>query len=126
MTWQAKDDFELLSRGNRPADIINGERTALSEIKETRTVESRLFGLGLKSSIEQVYTISKPEEPGDGTVPHRSGVAPAKHASVKAMLKVKAGHEPAYRESMPARRFTLRAIVQIAREVENTSLAYKK
>lgn len=39
---------------------------------------------------------------------------------------VKAGHEPAYRESMPARRFTLRAIVQIAREVENTSLAYKK
>ena len=49
-----------------------------------------------------------------------------KHASVKAMLKVKAEHEPAYRESMLARRFTLRAIVQIAREVKNTSLAYKK
>ncbi|MES2316881.1 MAG: hypothetical protein V4631_05250 [Pseudomonadota bacterium] len=126
VTWQAKDDFELLGRGKRRADIINGERTALSEIKETRTVESKLFDTGLKSSIEQVYTISKPEEPGDGTVPHRSGVAPIKHASVKSMLRVKAGHEPAYRESMPARRFTLRAIVQIAREVENTSLVYKK
>jgi hypothetical protein len=126
VTWQAKDDFELLSRGDRLADIINGKRTDLSEINETRTVESKLFKMGLKSSIEQVYTISEPEEPGDGTVPHRSGIAPMKHPSVKAMLQVKAGHEPAYRESMPARRFTLRAIVQIAREVENTSLAYKK
>lgn len=126
VTWQAKDDFEVLSRGKRHADIINGKRTEPSEIEDTRTVESRLFGLGLKSSIEQVYTLSAPEELGDGTVPHRSGVAPTKHASVKAMLKIKAGHEPAYRESMPARRFTLRAIVQIAREVENTSLAYKK
>jgi len=126
VTWQAKDDFELLSRGNRRADFVNGVRTELSEIKEFRTVESKLFGMGLKSSIEQVYTLSAPEEPGDGTVPHRSGIAPMKHTSVKAMLQVKAGHEPAYRESMPARRFTLRAIVQIAREVENTSLAYKK
>lgn len=49
-----------------------------------------------------------------------------KHASVKAMLQVKAGHEPAYRKSMSARFFALRAIVQIAREVENTPLAYKK
>ena len=126
VTWQGKDDSEVLSRGKRRADIINGKRTEPSEIKNTRTVESGLFGYGLKSSIEQVYTLSEPEELGDGTVPHRSGVAPAKHAFVKAMLKVKAGHEPAYRESMPARRFTLRAIVQIAREVENTSLAYRK
>ena len=126
MTWQAKDDFELLSRGNRRADFVNGKRTELSEIKNSRTVESKLFGMGLRSSIEQVYTLGEPDELGDGTVPHRSGVAPMKHASVKAMLQVKAGHEPAYRESMPARRFTLRAIVQIAREVETTSLAYKK
>lgn len=126
VTWHAKDDFEILSRGDRRADIINGERTELSEIEETRTVESKLFGTGLKSSIEQVWTLSEPEEPGDGTVPHRSGIAPLKHASVKSMLQVRAGHEPAYRESMPARYFTLRAIVQIAREVENTPLAYKK
>ena len=73
----------------------------------------------MKSSIEQVYTPSAPEEPGDGTVPDRSGIAPMKPASpVNATLQVKAGHEPAYRESMPARRFTLRAIVQIARDVE--------
>lgn len=126
VTWQAKDDVELLSRGDRRADIINGKRTEPSEINQIRTVESKLFGMGLKSSIEQEYTLSAPEEPGDGTVPLRSGIAPMKHPSVKAMLQVKAGHEPAYRESMPARRFTLRAIVQIAREVENTSLAYKK
>ena len=126
VTWRAKDDFEVLSRGKRRADIVNGERTELSEIEDTRTVDSKLYGTGLKSSIEQVYTLGEPEELGDGTVPHRSGIAPMKHASVKAMLQVKAGHEPAYRESLPARFFALRAIVQIAREVENTPLAYKK
>lgn len=125
VTWTGKDDMELLSRGKRHADFMRGKRTDWSEIEEERTVESKLFGTGLKSSIEQVYTISQPEERGDGTVPHRSGVAPFTHAAVKSMLIVNAEHEPAYRESMPARRFTLRAIVKIARAVEKTSLAYK-
>lgn len=130
VTWVGKDDLELLPRGDRLADFMNGERTEWSEIEATRTVESKLFGKGegfgsLKSTIEQVYTISEPEEEGDGTVPDRSGVAPMRNASVKAMLRVVAEHEPAYRKSMAARLFTMRSILQIAREVEKTSLAYK-
>lgn len=130
VTWTGEDDMELLPRGDRHADFMNGKRTAWSEIGTKRTVESQLLGKGKalgswKSSIEQVYTISEPEEEGDGTVPDRSGVAPLKNGSVKAMLKLVAEHEPAYRESMVARHFTVRSILQIAREVEKTSLAYK-
>lgn len=130
VTWVGEDDLEVLPRGDRPADFMNGERTEWSEIETTRTVESKLLGKGKalgswKSSIEQVYTISEPEEEGDGTVPDRSGVAPIKNGSVKAMLKVVAEHEPAYRESVEARHFTMRSILQIAREVDKTSLAYK-
>ncbi|NMM25685.1 MAG: hypothetical protein HHJ12_00010 [Glaciimonas sp.] len=60
----------------------------------------------------------------DGTVPHRSGIAPKESPSVKALLQVNVGHEPAYRDSELARHFTLRAIVQIAQEVKKTSLHY--
>ncbi len=62
------------------------------------------------------FHISDPDEPGDGTVPHRSGVAPKVHC--KSMLQVAVEHEPAYRRSNGADNeracmFTLRSIVQI-------------
>jgi hypothetical protein len=73
----------------------------------------------------QFFSVSEPEENGDGTVPHRSGVSPGNHASVQSLLQVRVGHEPAFKDSPLARRFTLRAIVQIAQEVAKTSLAYE-
>lgn len=97
--------------------------TAVANLR-FRSVDSKLYGEGWKETVSLRFSISKPDEDGDGTVPHRSGIAPKDSARVKSMLKVRAGHEPAYRESMEARRFTLRAIVQIAREVNKTSLAY--
>lgn len=66
----------------------------------------------------------KQDEHGDGTVPHRSGIAPKESANVKAVLQVNVGHEPAFYKSELARLFTLRAIVQIAQEVKKTSLHY--
>jgi hypothetical protein len=70
------------------------------------------------------FSVSAPDEAGDGTVPRRSGIHPETSMRVKSLLQVKVGHEPAYRDSVLARRFTLRAIVQIAQQVKATSLHY--
>lgn len=74
------------------------------------------------------FTVSAPEEPGDGTVPRRSGLAPKDHC--RSFARVAVGHEPAFNPSQGADnvracRFTLRAIVQIAQDVVNTSLKYE-
>jgi len=74
------------------------------------------------------FHISDPDESGDGTVPHRSGVAPKAHC--KSMLQVEVEHEPAYKRSKGtdnerACMFTLRSIVQIAQAVQQTALKYE-
>ena len=74
----------------------------------------------------QNYSIRTPDENGDGTLPQSSGIALPSH--VKSFLKVTAAHEPAYREGVDVlrvRRFTLRAIVKVAQEVQATSLRYE-
>ena len=118
--WYGKDEGNVLGRGDRKPDFINGEHTSPREVDVYRSVDSKLHGEGWKETVSLRFPISKPDEDGDGTVPHRSGIAPKNNARVKSMLKIRAGHEPAYRESMEARRFTLRAIVQIARGVKAT------
>lgn len=122
--WYGRDDRSVLGRGDRKSDLMNGVHTNPREVDEYRSVNSKLYGDGWKESVSLRFSISKPDENGDGTVPHRSGIAPMDNPQVKSMLKVRAGHEPAYRESMEARRFTLRAIVQIAREINKTGLSY--
>ena len=57
------------------------------------------------------YTISEPDEPGDGTVPARSGSIGSRQA--KESLRVATGHEPAYNDTY-ARWFTLGSILEIA------------
>ena len=69
-----------------------------------------------------VDTISDPDEPGDGTVPERSGVAPKRFSS--AVLAVDTDHEAAYRDCEAARLFTVRSILKIAQAVKTTALAY--
>lgn len=69
------------------------------------------------------FRLSQPEEPGDGTVPVRSGNIPRNY--LQSCLEVDVGHEPAYKDSDRARDFVLRAIVKITRAVNETSLAYK-
>lgn len=106
----------------RPAYPMNGRALDSSEVGKNRTIASPLGGRGWRTGVQQKYTLQAPEAPGDGTVPDRSGVAP--HSYVQSLLKVSVGHEPAYKDSELAQQFTLRAIVQIAQLVNQTSLKY--
>jgi hypothetical protein len=129
VTWRGKED--LLGRwmvGDRKSDLLDGHKVDPiqafdpEQVGTTRAVVAPLEGAGWKKDIYQTYTISAPDEPGDGTVPERSGVAP-KHFS-RALLAVDTEHEAAYRDCEPARLFTVRSIVKIAQAVQATALAY--
>jgi hypothetical protein len=114
-------------RGDRSADILEAKPLDLREIKTKRTVAAALSGSGWYNSDKQTYKISEPDEDGDGTVPQRSGRAVRKACRSYAEMRV--GHEPAYKFSDGAEyeracRFTLRAIVKIAQDVQLTSLKY--
>ena len=89
-----------------------------SKTEDTRTV------LHPRSRIPAAFTISAPDEAGDGTVPARSGLAPKPHC--QSFLRVPVEHEPAYNPeagpaSVQALRFTLRAIVRIAQRVRESA-----
>lgn len=114
---------ESLLAGTRPSYPMAGRALNPSEVGSSRTIAAPLGGTGWKSAVQQRYTLSDPEEAGDGTVPLRSGVAPRQH--VTSMLSVNVGHEPAYKESEPARLYTVRAIVKIMQSVSQTSLSYE-
>lgn len=126
VTWNGRDAAagDLFLRRGRNVDILNARLLDPTELNTRRSVAAPLEGAGWKKSQRQFYTISEPDEEGDGTVPHRSGVVPGANKSVQSLLQVNVGHEPAYKDSPLARRFTLRAIVQIAQEIKKTSLAY--
>lgn len=126
VTWTGNGGGWL--RGSREADVKNAKALDLSEINRTRTVSAPLDGSGWLKEETQTYKISKPDEDGDGTVPHRSGVAPQPHCV--SFLQVNVGHEPAYKyeegpDNLRACRFTLRAIVKIAQDVRQSSLWYQ-
>ena len=96
------------------------------QTKSERIVLAKPAGQRDKREQLRVFALDPPDENGDGTVPHRSGVAA--RSGVKSILQVVAGHEPAYKEGPEldrVRSFTLRAIVKIAQEVTKTSLRYE-
>ena len=116
--------------GGQEADILNGKILASSgrEINKTRTATVPVTGSWRKQET-QTYKTSEPDEAGDGTVPHRSGIAPQKNC--QSFLRVKVGHEPAYKyeegaDNLRACQVTLRAIVKIAQAVQQTSLRYEE
>lgn len=69
------------------------------------------------------FVLRDADENGDGTVPVRSGRAPASVAKV-CMAFPGIDHEGGYRPDA-TRRFTLWAITRIAQNVEGASLEYK-
>lgn len=107
---------------NRSYDELHGKTLDRSEINTTRTVAAPLEGTGWKTGVHMSYSVSEPDEDGDGTVPQRSGLAAT--AKSTSILRVATGHEAAFRESSDARQFTIRAIVKIAQAVKQTALAY--
>ncbi|WP_374423170.1 esterase/lipase family protein [Chromobacterium sp.] len=124
VTWNGESAWgeELLS-GKRKGDVLNARALDPTEIGETRTVATPVSG-GWKTGKHQAYTFANQDEPGDGTVPHRSGYAP--YSSAKTMMRVSTEHEPAYRDCQPAQQFTLRAIVHITQAIKQTALAYSE
>lgn len=125
VTWTG--DGGSWMRGDRSADVLGAKPLDPTEITEERTVSASLSGSGWLKAEKQNYEISEPEEEGDGTVPQRSGraVRPA----CRSYAEMRVGHEPAYKfaegaEYARACRFTLRAIVKIAQDVQMTSLKY--
>jgi pimeloyl-ACP methyl ester carboxylesterase len=71
------------------------------------------------------YKLMPPAENGDGTVPIRSGRAPAGQAGVRACVAyLGVDHEGAYKER-PQQLFALWAVTRIVANVKGTSLEYK-
>jgi hypothetical protein len=121
---------------NRPLDTVGARQLRPDELQlgpgyqelgTLRTVEATYTDKGWFPKTRRTYYISAPEEDGDGTVPHRSGVVTKTYC--RSFLQVKVGHEPAYNldkgvDNLRACRFALRAIVFIAQAVTQTSLKY--
>ena len=126
VTWVGNGGSWL--RGKRDADVLNARPLDPKQINTQRTVAAPLKGRGWLKGEHQNYKIGNPDEPGDGTVPHRSGVAPTAHC--QSFLRVNVEHEPAYKyeagaDNLRACHFTLRAIVKIAQGVQQTRLRYE-
>ena len=125
-----KGDGGRMTRGGRKADVLGAKLDGADQINETRTVIATLqgsgtWGMNWVTADSETYTIGKPDEPGDGTVPHRSGIAPKEHAV--SIMQVIAGHEPAYHEGPEldrVHRFVVRSVVKIAQKISQTSIAY--
>ena len=132
VTWTHRwpmDGGNSCWNGGEQTDVMNGTITATSghDINKTRTASVPVTGSWRKQAMQR-YKISDPDEAGDGTVPHRSGIAP--QANCQSLLRVNVGHEPAYKyeegaDNLRACQFTLRAIVKIAQGVQQTSLRYE-
>ena len=78
-----------------------------------------------KASDGALFVLQGADERGDGTVPVRSGKAPAGQRGVQVCVPYSSiEHEGAYKDEQ-SRRFTLWAITKIAYRVKQTSMAYK-
>lgn len=117
--------WQRMGTGRAPTDTLNARPVNPAEIQESRSTMAKL--LNGEAELARQFRLEGPDETGDGTVPARSGFAARPHC--KSFLQASVGHEPAYKHEdgpdfLRACRFTLRAIVKIAQDVQNTSLKY--
>lgn len=117
--------WQRMGMGRAPTDAINARPVNPAEVYESRSTMAKL--LAGDAELARQFRLDGPDETGDGTVPVRSGVAARAHC--RSFLQAEVGHEAAYKygegpEFLRACRFTLRAIVKIAQEVQSTSLKY--
>ncbi|MCR1770290.1 esterase/lipase family protein [Burkholderia glumae] len=118
VTWT--QELPPLLRGGIPpmADLL-WTRGSNDPATGGRLVKTTLGG---KAAFAK-FVLRDADEHGDGTVPVRSGRAPAHQARACAAL-TGVDHEGAYKLDA-ARRFTLHAITRIAQSVKGTALDYK-
>lgn len=117
--------WQHIGTGRAPTNILDARAIDPSEINEGRSTMAKLLnGTG---ELARLFRLQGPDETGDGTVPARSGFAAQPHC--QSFLQASVEHEPAYKfgdgpEFLRACRFTLRAVVKIAQQVQSTSLKY--
>lgn len=118
VTW-AQNTSPLL-RGGVPSIIdLLGKRGSDDPASGGRLIAITQNGKTTVSS----FVLRDADEHGDGTVPVRSGRAPAQHVCA-CVAFAGIDHEGAY-EVDATRRFTLHAITRIAQSVKGTALDYK-
>jgi len=89
--------------------IGDKNRLNLNELKGTRTLQNK------EANVNEKYTLLPADGNGDGTVPKRSGEIPMAYLTARMHFPVE--HEPAYTKVL-SQEFTLRAIVDIMKEVK--------
>ncbi len=110
-------------------DALNARAVNPRQVKEQRSVDpSSTPESSQRFKLTTTFTLAGPDESGDGTVPLRSGVAAQPFS--RSVLQVQVEHEPAYNpekgaDNLRACHFTVRAIVQIAQSIQETSLRYE-
>lgn len=107
---------------NRQRDGLAGRAVDKTEMFDKRSVSSPLSGSGWAKGIHQTYQILPAEESGDGTVPVRSGRIAEHH--LQASFQVSVSHEAAFKHRL-AQQFTLRALVKIVQQIQQTALRYE-
>lgn len=131
MTYRAYGDIcwrantpraEARQNRNRQRYGLAGRALDKKEMFDKRSVFSPLSGSGLATGIHQTYQLLPAEEAGDGTVPVRSGRIAEHH--LQARFQVSVSHEPAF-QNRQAQKFTLRALVKIVQQIEQTALRYE-
>ena len=122
VTWTGGSHWgESALSGHRATEPWQATALDPGEMGNTRTVATPVQGGG---RVDQGYTISDPEEMGDGTVPQRSGKAPLGRRGVHICVSyLGISHEGAYRVET-CKLFTLWAITKIAQRVKGTVMAY--
>ncbi len=118
VTWMQQTP-PLLRGGVPPMADLLGTRGSDDPATGGQLVKTTLDG---KASFAK-FVLRDADEQGDGTVPVRSGRAPAHQARTCAAF-AGVDHEGAYKLDA-TRRFTLHAITRIAQSVKGTALDYK-
>ncbi len=132
VTWRGGS---ISRKPQTQGDLVNAKQARDNQLDTTRDVDVQVpRPMSRDPTRMQLveerrrFTISEPDELGDGTVPLRSGAA--SKSACKSFLEVKVGHEPAFKltegqDNLRACRFTLRSIVKIAQDVQQTALKYE-
>jgi hypothetical protein len=123
VTWKGMFGVDPRAAPRNPLDgqILN--RPLQAQLGRIRQVGFDSTPAQIPSVNRQMFEISLPDEDGDGTVPHRSGILPA--GCCKSLLQVRVEHEPAFNhtkgaDAMRACRYTLRSVVRIAQLTKMT------
>jgi hypothetical protein len=121
VVWERKIT-SVLKRFDSYAKI--DDLTAGKVLRDLGQGEQELLQRTANQPIATGFVLKNAAENGDGTVPIRSGAAPAGHVKV-CVPYPGVDHEGAYK-ALPQQLFALWAITKIAYSIKETSMAYEE